>query len=383
MGMVVVELRSSTGDLLQVKSGAKVEIRMDVPTHMMANAPSTIPMWYFDEATGYWKEDGEASLEGNTYVAQVGHFSYWNYDAWFPAVKWGASFIYDDGTPATQIEVCITIIDLEATKCAYTNADGVVCGLVAANELLLMEVKSPCGEILLSQQIGPFSDTTMQGPFTIPITSVTTTEVTGNAVDCTGDPVTNGFARIKINQNNYFAVLDSVTGEFSLTVINCDEGDLTITAVDIDSLKQSLPQTYNYAPVVDAGTITVCEDLTEFIDLEVIGFPDHYFWFLPNTGIQGTETYINAADSIGNSSKYFFVRFDGMAPGTYIPTGYEIGMQLPTLEMARATSVTLVVTYYGGPGDYIQGTVSGTVNTGPNNGNDEYPFTGTFSVLRD
>ena len=383
MGMVVVELKSPSGDLLQVKEGSKVEMRMDVPSHLISNAPSTIPMWYFDETKGLWKEEGEATLEGNTYVAQVGHFSYWNYDAWFPAIKWGASFVYDDGSPATQVEVCITIIDLETTKCAYTNADGVVCGLVAANELLLMEVKSPCGNVLLSQQIGPFSDSVMMGPITIPTSIVSFTAVSGNAIDCNGDPVTNGFAKIRINGQNYYAVLDSITGAFELSAMNCDQNDVTITVLDVTALKQSLPQTYGYAPVIDAGTITVCEALTEFIDIEVDGFPDHYVFYFPNVGSQGGTTYISASDSTINSIKYFYVNFQGSTPGTYIPQGYEIGMELPTLEFATATAVTIQVTFFGGPGEAIQGNLSGTVNTGPNNGNDEYPFTGTFSVLRE
>jgi len=382
MGMVVVELRSSSGDLLQVKGGAKVEMHMDVPSHLIGNAPSSIPMWYFDETLGFWKEEGEASLEGNTYVAQVGHFSYWNYDAWFPTVKWGASFVYDDGSPASQVEVCITILDLETTKCAYTNAEGVVCGLVAAGELLLMEVKSPCGDVLLSQQIGPFSDTVMMGPITIPSTNVSFSAVSGSAVNCDGDPVTNGFVKIRINGHNYYAVLDSLTGEFSLSAMNCDESEVTITILDIDALKQSLPQTYGYAPVIDAGIITVCEALTEFIDIEVTGFTDHFIYFLPSVGTQGGTTYISASDSTINGQQFFYVSFLGSTPGTYIPQDFEIGMTLPTTEFAYATDVIIQVTYYGGPGDYIQGTLSGTLTTGPNGGNDEYAFIGTFSVLQ-
>jgi hypothetical protein len=382
MGMMTVELKSGNGDILQVKSGASVEMRMDVPDHMVDNAPSTIPMWYFDEETGFWKEEGEATLEGNTYVAQVGHFSYWNYDAWFPAVKWGATFVYDDGSPASQVEVCITIINLETTKCAYTNAEGAVCGLVAANEPLLMEVRSPCGDIILSQQIGPFSDSTMTGPYTIQSTTVILTEVTGNAINCNGDLVTDGYARINVNGSNYFAVLDSVTGEFELTVQNCDETDVVITVVDRAGVKQSLPQTFDFAPVIDAGTITVCETIQEFIDIEVTGFPDHFVFFFPYEWEQEDNVYINAADSSITSQKYVFFRFQGTTPGTYTPQGFEIGMELPTTEFANATALTIMVTYFGGHGDYIQGTLSGTLNTGPNNGNDEYPFTGTFSVLR-
>ncbi|MEO6130297.1 MAG: hypothetical protein ABIQ02_00510 [Saprospiraceae bacterium] len=383
LGMVVVELRSSTGNLLQVKTGSKVGLHVEVPAQLIGHAPSTIPMWYFDEAQGFWKEEGNASLEGNAYVTEVGHFSYWNCDAGFPTFKWGASFVYEDGSPASQVEVCITILSLETTRCAYTNEQGVVCGLVASGELLLMEVKSPCGDILLSQQIGPFSDTTMLGPITIPSTTVSFSAISGNAVDCDGNPVTNGFVKIAINGQNYYTGLDSITGAFSLSAMNCDESDVTVTAIDISALKQSLPQIYNYAPVINAGTIAVCETLTEYIDIEVAGFTDHIFYFLPSTGIQGAITRITAADSVGNTSKYFYVSFEGVVPGTYTPTGFEIGFELPPMIFVQATAVTIQVTYYGGPGDYIQGNLSGTVNTGPNAGNIEYPFTGTFSVKRE
>lgn len=386
MGMVAVEMRSSTGDLLQVKSGSNVEIRMGIPARMVSKAPSTIPMWYFDEETGFWKEQGQATLDGNTYVAQVGHFSYWNYDAWFPAVKWGATFVYADGSPASQVQVCISIISLATTKCAYTNEAGVVCGLVAANELLLMEVQTPCGETILSQQIGPFSDSTMTGPYTIPSASLELTSISGTAVNCDGDPVTNGYAQIRINDVNYYRVTDPVTGAFDLTVINCNESDATIKAVDVTATKQSLSQTFAYAPVINAGTITVCEAINEFIDIEVTGYAEHVVFLLPTVSIQTIHNTINSADSTLTGFKYFYAGFDASAPGIYTTQAFEIAFELPgtsTYVYRSDATLNVEVTYYGGSGDYILGNISGTVSTGPNNGNIEYPFTGTFSVLRE
>ncbi len=386
MGMVAVEMRSSTDDLLQIKSGSKVEIRMHVPAEMINNVPSTIPMWYFDEATGFWKEQGQATLDGNTYVAQVGHFSYWNYDAWFPAVKWGATFVYENGSPASQIQVCISIINLATTKCAYTNEAGVVCGLVAANELLLMEVKTPCGETILSQQIGPFSDSTMSGPFTIPSAALELTSISGTAVNCDGDPVTNGYAKIKLNDVNYYTVMDAATGTFDLAVINCNESDATVTALDVAAVKQSLPLTFAYAPIINAGTITVCEAINEFIDIEVTGYAEHVVLLLPTVNIQTTHNNISAADSTQTGFRYFYAGFDGSAPGTYTTQSFELAFELPgtnTYVYRGNSTLTVEVTYYGGPGDYVLGNISGTVSTGPNNGNIEYPFTGTFSVLRE
>jgi hypothetical protein len=384
-GMVVAELRSASGHLLQVKDGSSVEMSMDVPASMLDKAPATIPMWYFDEALGLWKEEGEATLQGDAYVAQLAHFSYWNCDAWFELVKWGATFVYEDGSTASQVLVCLTILDLDATSCSYTNADGFVCGMVAYDELMLMEVISPCGDVIYSQQIGPYLDTTMIGPITIPTGSVSFTAVSGTAVDCSGDPVTNGFALIKAGEQTYFAELDEVTGAFSISVMNCDESDITIKVVDETALKQSLVLSFGYAPVIYAGTITVCETITEFIDLEVVGFPDHYVFIFPTAYLPQGNTILVTQDS-STSYNFFYVNVPGQSTGTFTPNGAEIGVELPNGDraFANAQDMTVIITYYGPVGDYIIGSMTGIWHTGPNGqGGPDYPLLGTFSILRE
>lgn len=383
-GMVVTELRSSNGALLQVRSGSTVAMSIGLPSSLAATAPSTIPMWYFDEALGLWQEEGEATLTGNAYVAQVAHFSYWNCDANFELVKWGATFVYEDGSTASQVEVCLTILDLNTTRCAYTNEDGFICGMVAAGEAMLMEVKSPCGDVIYSLQIGPYSDTTMIGPINIPTTSVSFSAVSGLAVDCAGNPVTDGYARIKVGQQIYYAALDEVTGGYSISVMNCDQSDLDIKIVDEGAFKESLLFSFAYAPVIDAGTISVCETITEFVDLEVVGFPDHYVYLFPTLIAEAGNTVIYAQDS-SSQFKYFYVNVPGQAAGTYTPNGAEVAVELPNGDraFAAASDLTVNITYYGPAGDYVIGTITGTWHTGPNGqGGLDYPLSGTFSVLR-
>jgi len=389
LGMMVVELKSSTGELLQVKTGSYVEMQMKVSASQLSTAPATIPMWYFNEETGYWREDGLATLVGNSYVAQLGHFSYWNCDAYFELVDWSATFFYDDGAPASQIYVCLTILSLNATRCAHTNNEGYVGGPVAANEVMLLEVMSPCGDVILSQQIGPFSAATQTGPYTIPSSSVPVTAISGNAIDCNGATVTNGFAWIEVDERTYYVQLDQVTGAFSISVMNCDENAITVIAVDDAAIKQSLPSTFPYAQVIDAGTFTVCETVNEFLDLEVVGFPDHYVFYFPyGTSKEGVTTLVTQ-DSLINQP-FFFVRFDGDTTGTYTyldnALGAEIFVTLPNGDraFARAEDLTVTITYFGAVGDYIIGTVAGTWQTGPNGqGGPDYPLAATFSILRE
>ena len=79
-GMTAVELTSASGELLQIASGKKATLTMPVPPALLSNAPSSIPLWYFDEINGLWKQDGTATKTGNTYVGDVSHFSFWNCD---------------------------------------------------------------------------------------------------------------------------------------------------------------------------------------------------------------------------------------------------------------------------------------------------------------
>jgi hypothetical protein len=378
LGMLAVELYDASGAPLQVKAGSKVEMRMDVPADMLDNAPMTIPMWFFSEEAGVWIEQGLASLDGGAYVAEVGHFTYWNYDAWFPIVKWGATFVYENGAPADQLQVCITILSLETTKCDVTNSEGTVCGMVAAGETLLMEVKDPCGNVIYSQQIGPYSDTTMIGPITLPTAAVEPVQVSGLAVDCNGDPVTEGFALIEAGEAEHFAELDPVTGAFSAAFINCDGLPVTVRVVDAAALKESTPATFPNAPVIDAGTITVCDQLAELIDLEFPDFPGvHYYFFFPDADVESLTTTISAIDSSANH--FFFVRLPGTSPGTYTPTGTEIGLWMPNAAWGYANGVSVTITQFGGPGEFITGTLTGTMYQQGGS----YPMTGTFVVRND
>jgi len=366
-----------------VKEGSAVEMRMRVSTDQLSTAPATIPMWYFDEQKGVWIEEGTGNLQGNEYVADLAHFSFWNCDAWFPLVKWGATFLYPDGSPASQLLVCLQIASLNTSSGAYTNEEGVVCGKVAKDEEMLLIVKDPCGGVIYTEMIGPYSDTTMIGPITLDPVSISTTTVSGCVVNCDDEPVENGYAVINAGGiwNIYVPYDDN--GCFEKSFINCNESDVTVFALDEDAIKQSLPQTYDYAEEINTGTLQACEDITEYIELNVDGISDPFVWILPDAYVQSQFTQIYASDSTINGS-FFFLGVPGNDVGTYTNVTYEIGVPVSTSPnvYAYATEVTVVITYFGGVGDYIQGTLSGTLQEEPQGTGPEYAFTGEFSVLR-
>jgi len=59
-GMLAVQLESSTGEKLQIASGSTATLIISIPSPIQSSAPNSISLWYVDEQTGTWKEEGTA-----------------------------------------------------------------------------------------------------------------------------------------------------------------------------------------------------------------------------------------------------------------------------------------------------------------------------------
>ncbi|MDP1947861.1 MAG: putative Ig domain-containing protein [Nitrospirota bacterium] len=87
-GALLVDARDNSGARYTVALGRTATIRIPLGT-LSTNPPATIPLYYFDERTGLWQEEGTATLQGTApnryYEGTVSHFSYWNADqGWTP-----------------------------------------------------------------------------------------------------------------------------------------------------------------------------------------------------------------------------------------------------------------------------------------------------------
>ena len=98
LGMLAVELRSETGETLNLSEGTTATLTVPLDPETLAGAPNEIPLWYFDEDNGYWIEEGSATLQGTNYVGTVSHFSFWNCDI-----------------PTEYVNICLNISDANNT----------------------------------------------------------------------------------------------------------------------------------------------------------------------------------------------------------------------------------------------------------------------------
>jgi Carboxypeptidase regulatory-like domain len=79
-GFFDITVKDSAGNKLQLAPGRIAEFSIPIPASILATAPVTMPLWYFNEANGRWEEKGTVTKAGNFYVGSVPHFSVWNND---------------------------------------------------------------------------------------------------------------------------------------------------------------------------------------------------------------------------------------------------------------------------------------------------------------
>jgi len=126
-GALVVDIRDNAGVRYNLSAGQTATIRIPLGTQN-PNPPATIPLWYFDETDGLWKEEGTATLQGAApdqyYEGTVTHFSTWNADQ--PALRtWVSGCVRDaNGQPVANAWVQSTGIDYTGTDSRWTASDG-------------------------------------------------------------------------------------------------------------------------------------------------------------------------------------------------------------------------------------------------------------------
>ena len=104
-GALNIELKDSSGNKLNLGLGKTATIRIPVASRE-TNLPATIPLFYFDEKTGGWVEEGSAALLGTPvdryYEGTVNHFSFWNADQIYNTVFVNGCLVDTANLPITD-----------------------------------------------------------------------------------------------------------------------------------------------------------------------------------------------------------------------------------------------------------------------------------------
>ncbi len=368
-GMIGVELRSPAGAELNLAPGQEAEITIPLSTAYANAAPSEIPLWHFDDTSGKWREEGKAILQGNKYVGKVSHFSFWNCDIPFEAIRLSGTITDNDGNPVQSAIVKLTAESGTATGLppgsmayAITNQEGSFSGFVPANTELLLEVRSQCNTVIHSQNIGSLSSNTVLPNISVQ-SDVHLQSVEGLLVNCDLEPlIPPAYVKINIGNEVYFIIPDE-NGVVQAVLITCQESTLTVTGFDPVNRRQSQSVDFSILSggrILNFGQIQTCDLVEEYIHVEIDGFSyDFIDVFSSKETLQG-----NAADS--SIFTLHAINFDVSPPQIYFlqiqlrdvqnNISYAISCQGPS----SCNALEVQITENGGIGDFMAGNFEGT-----------------------
>ncbi len=382
-GMIGVELEGDGGEPLNLADGQTATIELPVPNELLADAPATIPLWHFDEATGYWVEEGEATLQGNKYIGTVKHFSFWNCDIPGDFIDLSGTVISEAGGVGGLL-VEVSVGTNGASGYGYTNEDGFFNGYVPGNQALSIKVYDDCGVEIYSAEIGPFTmDTELDNIVVNPAYEFVTFSGTLN---CNGAGVSNGYVKIDFGANQSIIPVDS-DGNFSANLSVCSATEVSVTGYDLNELQQSTALSYTIDGLteLELGSLNVCE----------IAFDEYFITTVNGSTFTATELE-TFADTIGISE--MFMLASSPTAEIFFHADY-LGLNIPSeiivfdgsfinntqdIHVSDSGVGALILTftaYDPNPGGVIQGTLNGqvlNVDTG-----NMVPMTAEFKFIVD
>ena len=160
-GMMAVELIDASGSKVQLAEGKLATLSFPIPEAARASAPQEIPLWHFSEA-GVWVEEGFAERRGNMYVGEVSHFTFWNCDIPTQAIELCGRVVFEalarGGVRSRPLAIGIESSRWGSRR-SYVDSTGAVCGLVPANEPLILRVYGNVWRSSLSKDYWTVFDT--------------------------------------------------------------------------------------------------------------------------------------------------------------------------------------------------------------------------------
>ena len=123
-GFVDVDLTDANGNAINLANGQTATITIPVPSALQSTAPATIPLWYYDESQGIWREEGYGTLQNGYYVGTVTHFTSWNYDRLYDVAYLTGTVVDGDGNPVNHAYVTADGVDYSGRSYRYTGSDG-------------------------------------------------------------------------------------------------------------------------------------------------------------------------------------------------------------------------------------------------------------------
>jgi len=369
-GMMTVQLFTNNGQILQLGTAKRATLHFPIPPELQNSAPADIDMWYFDAANGLWQKKRNAEQSDNNFIGEIDRFSFWSCNIAFPIIEFQSSIKDQAGNPLSNFTSQILYTESMIATNVQSSSNGEFADGIPAEELLTLQVISPCGETIITAPIGPFNSNINLEAFSVEIQSQ---GINGILTDCENEPISDGYVQLNNNGIKYL-FFPGNDGQFTGTIPTCGSESLVLTGYDIHNNKQSAPNIIdiNQATSIELNT---CDAMGEFIIYQVNG---NSFMNYQASLIQDSfgQTSLFSEDTQNGECSFSFA---GIDTGIF---GFEAFFNFNglTAQQGSTPDLNVTVTYYGEIGDFVIGTFDGSF-VSPTG--ETHQVNGNFKIYRD
>ena len=250
-GAQLVDIRDNSGVRYSLAPNATAVIRIPVGTRSPTQ-PATIPLFYFDDSTGRWVEEGIATIGGTApnqfYEGTVSHFSYWNADRVQETVFVSGCVQDAAGQRVSNALVQTDGINYSGSASARTAADGSFRVALQRNSLATV-VAVEGARITSTSSVGPFS-----ADFTMPSCLILSSASNGLSIKLTwgARPFDLDSHLFAPNGNHVFFLNEGSL--VNLPHANLDVDDVTSFGPEVVTIVRLMQGTYQYLVHNFSGT---------------------------------------------------------------------------------------------------------------------------------
>lgn len=278
-GMLNIVLTGINGEKLQPNTTANLEF--PIVSAQQEDTTTTIPLWHFDIAKGYWVEEGFATKTGTKYTGTASHFSWWNVDNFANGVSLKLTILDCNGKPIDNVATELVSKNQNyGNRIGYTNSAGEVSGIIPSNETLVLKVYSTikgCENLVVyTKPILPLFQSANELVVTVPCNAnLKNILINGALSNCSDGKVTNGYVWMLFEDQYFF--IPVTNGLFSLNVTTCSTNavGIFIQGVDVDGKKEtSIVNIIYKGQNIELGTLKSCTDAqTTITDIDGTVYP--------------------------------------------------------------------------------------------------------------
>jgi len=254
-------------------------------------------------------------------------------------------------------------------KFAFTDVNGFVSGGIPANSSFELNVLTTCSNQTYSHYFTTTGSDIDMGAITGNLGQAMV-NITGTAINCAGQPVTNGY--VQTYDNGFYNRIPVVNGSFNFTGLACNNVAVKYVLVDNNTYQQNSPQTITLVPGNNnLGALSAC-------GINTLGSISYTIDGVTRTYTEPVDTLAGFYISGGITT---IVKLSGSLPapglsfqfngGTALGNGHTVtdvwSEGFPSGRGYAPVPLNVTITEFGDAGGFITGTFSGLLLDFTNN----------------